>query len=80
MCFLSKISTTVNTIPNFEVCLKVKGLETLFLIESLNFCSLTGEPAGLCGKPHHVAGMLFIGIQSLHVNSFPKTVSQCTKS
>lgn len=38
------------------------------------------EHTGLCGKPDHVAGMLFIGIQRLKANSFPKTVSQPTVS
>lgn len=42
--------------------------------------SLKKEGPGLCGKPDHVAGMLFIGIQHLKINSFPEPFSQPTVS
>lgn len=35
------------------------------ILKTLAHLSLEKEPADLCDKPDHVAGMLFIGIQHL---------------
>lgn len=61
---------------------KLPDKETCFLIQSLTLMDtwVYRKHAGLCGKPDHVDGMLFIGIQRLQANSFPKTVFQPTVS